>query len=107
MATRINLSNLMKSAWTLFKSSNKDFASCLRQAWKVAKAKAAMKAGNVHFLFKKVDGTIREANGTLANLNYTAKGGNRKPNYGTVAYYDLDKQSFRCFKVDNFIGVIA
>lgn len=94
-------SQLMKSAWAIRKQF-KNFADALRAAWKAYKLKAQMKTNNVIFKFRKVDGSIREAVGTL-NVDYEAKGGATK-NYGVINYYDCESLGFRSFRIENLIG---
>lgn len=61
----------------------------------------------VTFFFKKRDGTIRKATGTL-NPDYilkVTKGGNHKPEYIQV-YWDLEKKDWRSFRDTQFIKVL-
>lgn len=94
-------SEVFKMAWELVKEFGMTLSESLTKAWKAAKLKAQLLKGNVNFKFKKKDGSIREAVGTLANLNYESKGG--KKNYKAIAYYDLVSQGFRSFSVNNLI----
>ena len=78
------------------------------KAWQLYKLAKAMREGVVSFYFRKVDGTIRKAKGTLKNLpaGITFNGKKvTKPSYKTMAYFDTEKQAFRCFKVENIISV--
>ena len=66
-----------------------------------------LKIGIKKFSFTKVDGTIREAQGTrnidiIAEANSLPKGV-IKDNDNVIRYYDVDKVEWRSFKVDNFI----
>lgn len=66
--------------------------------------------GIVEFKFTKKDGTERVARGTLKRElvpEYEAKT-DRSPakNYGEMTYYDLEKESFRSFKIVNLIGIV-
>lgn len=66
-----------------------------------------LKTGIKKFSFTKVDGTIREANGTcnidiISEENALPKGV-IKDNDNVIRYYDVDKGGWRSFKVDNFI----
>lgn len=64
----------------------------------------------VHFKYAKVDGTIREAWGTLKeslierSSKDTLGSKNSCPNY--VTYFDLTKNEWRCFKVANFLEIL-
>jgi hypothetical protein len=55
--------------------------------------------------FQKVDGTIREAYGTLnARLVPVIAGiDNRRKNDTTQVYFDTERQEWRCFKKANLI----
>lgn len=69
--------------------------------------KAKMNKGIVDFAFLKKDGTIRCAKGTLVSeyFNYIPQGEPRK-NDSVVTYFDIEKNCFRSFVKDNFLGFI-
>lgn len=83
---------------------------------KVAKRfRAALKTGPVRFRYKKTDGSIRRAVGTLDPklVNHGEKvtikrleDGSRKHHVprSVFVYWDLRADGFRSFKRDNFIG---
>src|SRR5690606_39900987 len=58
------------------KSQFTTFAKALAHAWRVIKLQARMLLGDVAFQYRKVDGGIRDAVGTL-NFSYEAKGSGR------------------------------
>lgn len=70
--------------------------------------KEVLASGDVYFTYRKKDGTEREAYGTrntriIEDHNATPVGkGTEKA--GVIAYYDLESEGWRCFKIDNFIG---
>ena len=81
-------------------------SEALRVAWLNAKLKAAMKGRIVKFYFQKIDGTLREAYGTLAErLLPPTKGTGRRANETTQVYYDTEKQEYRCFKRANLVRI--
>jgi hypothetical protein len=94
-------SKAMKLAWALYKKGL-SFGEAQRKAWKVLKLKEAMKVGEVEFTFLKKDGSIRPAKGTL-QINYQKKT-NRTSPIDVIAYFDIEKQSFRSFKAENLIA---
>lgn len=100
-----DLRSIMQMAWQFVKRNGMTLAEGLRKAWQVFKLKAAMTRGIVRFYFRKVDGTIREAYGTLkAELMPEIKGeDNRKKNDTVQVYFDTEKQEFRCFKLANIV----
>lgn len=93
---------VFKTAWQIA-SNFATFSKALKHAWQLVKLKYAMLKGVVEFAFRKMDGSIRTAAGTLQaqHVNYEFKG-NASTNK-TMAYYDLEQGAFRCFKIENLI----
>lgn len=103
---KINKSSLFKLAWQFVKQTGLSFSLCLKKAWANTKLNKALKIGIVRFYFKKVDGSIREAWGTLqSDLLPETNDKNRKQNNTVQVYYDTEKKAFRCFKKFNLINV--
>lgn len=74
----------------------------MKKAWGIYRLKKAMHQGTVEFAFKKVDGTIRYAKGTLKDIDQHIKGtGKQKTN--SVPFYDVEKQAFRSFKPESVL----
>ena len=68
------------------------------------KLKADLKVKIVEFYFKKTDGTLRQAFGTLKEgLIGETKGTGRKPNKNLQVYWDTEKEEYRCFKKCNLV----
>lgn len=66
-----------------------------------------LQEGIAHFWYRKGDGSLRSAYGTLDMTIIGRHGGVPKeekeadrPVNGTVCYFDLEKDSWRCFKAD-------
>jgi hypothetical protein len=98
------LSEIMRKAWMFVKKYGFTMAEAMKQAWALSKLKKAMKKGIVKFMYTKMSGEIRTAWGTLKNeLIPTTDKGNRKANESVFTYWDSEKESFRCFKVANFL----
>ena len=64
--------------------------------------------GVAHFWFRKTDGSLRSAYGTLdmdiiGRHNGVPEGEERNGRAfnGTVSYFDLEKDAWRCFKADS------
>lgn len=79
-----------------------NFSDALRQAWKVMKVKSQMLLGKAEFTYRKVNGEIRKAVGTLRNINYspkaTAVGKPRAPKPADlICYFDVEANGFRSF----------
>ena len=62
---RTQLSEIMSLAWQFVKRNGYTMSEALKTAWANMKLRAQMKHRIVRFYFRKVDGTIREAYGTL------------------------------------------
>ena len=107
MKTTEFLRGLMKQAWQLVKRNGYTMGEALACAWRNAKLKAAMALRIVKFYFQKVDGTIREAYGTLAAalIPPTSDGNPRQKNDTVQTYFDSEKQAWRCFKKANLISI--
>lgn len=100
------LSKIMNLAWQMVKRNGFTMSEALRIAWRNIKLKAKMAQGIVKFYYTKVDGTIREAYGTLnPSLMPETKGTERKPSPTTQTYYDTEKCEYRCFKVANLASI--
>ena len=61
-----DLSNIMQTAWQFVKRNGMTLSDALKTAWRNFKLRVAMKSRIVKFYFLKVDGSIREAYGTLS-----------------------------------------
>ncbi|MEA4937209.1 MAG: SH3 beta-barrel fold-containing protein [Paludibacter sp.] len=101
----INLSQIMSAAWRFFRISGQSFSECLKRAWSNFKLVQKMKTSIVKFYFQKVDGTMREAYGTLSDkfIPKTVQSENRKKNDTVQVYFDTEAQDWRCFKKLNLI----
>lgn len=110
METKSNFRvRVMKYAWQLWKVTQQSWRLCMIKAWQLYRLAKAMRLGVVTFYYTKADGSIRKAMGTLKNVPVGATLGNKKvtkPSYKTLAYFDTEKNSFRCFKVENLICTI-
>ena len=70
--------------------------------------KKRMKEDVVHFTFTKKDGTLRQAYGTRANdvlIQRNSVPGGQGPNRGTFPYFDIERQAWRCFKVESLMEI--
>ena len=103
---REHLQKIMSQAWQMVKRNGFTMAEALRKAWLNFKLRAKMANGIVKFYFEKVDGTLREAYGTLkSELLPESKGTERKPNPMVQVYFDTEKSEYRCFKVANLARI--
>lgn len=101
------LREIMSLAWQMVKRNGYTMKEALKCAWANMKLKAKMKQGIVKFYFQKVDGSLREAYGTLKEslLPPTMGSSNRKPNPTIQTYFDTERAEWRCFKIANLIRI--
>ncbi|MEE0962320.1 MAG: SH3 beta-barrel fold-containing protein [Bacteroidales bacterium] len=70
--------------------------------------KKQMRNGVAHFVFKKKDGTLREAwgttNKTLAEKHINGNGCSREV-FATTAFFDCEKGQWRSFRWENLVAV--
>ena len=105
-----NVKNMMREvmslSWTFIKKNGYNKAEALKVAWANIKLKAQMKSRIVKFYFQKIDGSIREAYGTLAeNIVPPTLGTGRKPNDTVQTYYDSERMDWRCYKKANLLRI--
>ena len=104
---RNRLSEIMNQAWKMVKRNGYTMSEALKVAWAYFKLRSAMKTRIVRFYFRKVDGTIREAFGTLKEslIPAISTQGNRKKNDTVQVYYDTEKGEYRSFKIANLVNL--
>lgn len=101
--------NIMLSAWELVKSLGITISEALVKSWAAYKLRVELLKGETRFVFRKVNGELREALGTLNTelFNYTpSANNNRKRNYGAMPYFDLEKGFFRSFKIESLVTTL-
>ena len=101
------LKEIMNLAWSFVRKNGYSMSEALKTAWMNIKLKAAMKERIVKFYFQKVDGSIREAYGTLKDsLLPDSKGTDSRKKSDTVqTYFDTERGEFRCYKVANLVKI--
>lgn len=103
---REDLTKIMTMAWRFFEITRQSFSDCLRKAWANFKLVAAMRVRIVKFYFQKVDGSIREAYGTLMpDVIPTVATADRRRNDTVQTYFDTERQEYRCFKKLNLVAI--
>ena len=81
---------IMNLAWTFVRKNGFSLSEALKVAWKNFKLRDKMHAGIVKFHFTKVDGSIREAYGTLdESKGAVVKGTGKKVNATCQTYFVL------------------
>ncbi|MBQ0073643.1 MAG: DUF2693 domain-containing protein [Prevotella sp.] len=99
------MKRVMTMAWQFVRKNGYTMSEALKTAWRNIKLHAKMQKGIVKFYFQKVDGSIREAYGTLASHLVPATGDGRKPNPTIQTYFDTEKAEWRCFKIANLMRI--
>lgn len=102
---KANLSLIMKAAWAMVREFNYSMSEALKAAWANAKVRARLANGTVRFTFKKLDGTIREAIGTLAAHLIPATSGTRTSSSKVQSYFDLEKGEWRCYRLERILNI--
>lgn len=100
----MNKSALMHAAWRFVKEFGFSMSDALKQAWMQFKLRAKMTQGVVEFIYKKVNGEVRHACGTLLNPPKTK--GVRTSYYGCQTYYDMGVQDWRCYRLENLLSIV-
>lgn len=105
---REQLKDIMQLAWQFVKRNGMTISDALKYAWRNFKLRIALNQRIVKFYFQKVDGSIREAYGTLAERLIPAISGNdnRRRNDTVQVYFDTEKQEYRCFKKANLLNIV-
>ncbi len=97
---------VMTLAWQFVRKNGMSLSAAMKAAWANIKLKTAMKSCIVKFYFQKVDGTIREAYGTLKeSIVPQTHGTGRKQSDTVQTYFDTEKSEWRCFKKANLIQI--
>lgn len=104
---RNQMKEVMTLAWQMVRKNGFSMSEALKTAWANLKLKSEMKKRIVRFYFKKVDGSVREAYGTLCEKLMPATTGTdkRAKNDTVQTYYDTERQEFRCYKKANLLKI--
>ena len=82
----------------------------MSKALLIEEAKRQMREGICHFVFRKKDGSVREAYGTLhpALCGKHINGRGISPEYhGCTCFWCAEKGGFRSFRWENLIAVLS
>ena len=99
------MKSIMVEAWSFVKKNGYTISEALHVAWTNFKLRKALRKGVVEFYFKKVDGSIRQAFGTLKPGEIPTTNGTRHQYTGTQVYYDTEKADWRCYKTCNLLRI--
>jgi len=90
----------MLTAWSVADKFN-SFADALVYAWRVIKLQIALLCGVVEFQYRKVDGSVRKAVGTL-DISYERKS-SQTSKRGAFTYWDIEAGGFRSCRIESLI----
>lgn len=102
-----SMREVMSLAWQFVRKNGFTMSEALKVAWANMKLKLQMKSKIVKFYFQKVDGSVREAYGTLnEKLMPAITGTDKRAKNDTVqTYFDTERQEFRCYKKANLLKI--
>ena len=106
--------NIRKEKPVILRGATPTQGQALKYAWWFENFRDKLRAGVWRFSFFKLDGSIREARGTLSPLlipvdKLPSSGASldKEKSASSFPYFDLDKQGWRSFRLDNFIGFVS
>ena len=94
----------------VFARQGMDKSYALTWAWHMETLRKGMQNGIVRFWFTKKDGSIRDAKATLHPLlipldKMPHMDLQHQPVYTAIAFFDLDKQEWRSFRITDFLSI--
>ena len=102
---RSQMKEVMQLAWSFVRKNGYSMSEALKCAWANLKLKAALKVKIVEFYFKKTDGTLCQAFGTLMSDRVPETKGTKKTAENCQVYFDTEVGDWRCFKKCNLIKI--
>lgn len=99
------LKEIMSLAWSFVRKNGYSMSEALKCAWANIKLRALLHKKVVEFYFKKTDGTLRQAFGTLMSDRIPETKGTKKTADNCQVYFDTEKNEYRCFKKCNLIKI--
>lgn len=107
MSTKMKstLKEVMLLAWQFVKKNGYTMSEAMKCAWANIKLRALLGKKVVEFYFKKTDGTLRQAFGTLMSDRVPETKGTHRTAESCQVYFDTEKEEWRCFKKCNLIKI--
>ena len=102
---RSQMKEVMSMAWSFVRKNGYSMSEALKCAWANLKLKTTLKVKIVEFYFKKTDGTLRQAFGTLMSDRVPETKGTKKTADNCQVYFDTEKEEWRCFKKCNLVKI--
>ncbi len=108
MVNAIVINNATANRATVIATRTESSEMGMIKAMMIDLLKTKLANGIAHFIFKKKDGSYREAWGTtqsnIANAKINGRGVSREM-YATTAYFDVECGQWRSFRWENLIQV--
>lgn len=107
MSTKMKstLKEVMLLAWQFVKKNGYTMSEAMKVAWTNIKLRVLLGKKVVEFYFKKTDGTLRQAFGTLMTDRVPETKGTKRTAENCQVYFDTEKEEWRCFKKCNLIKI--
>lgn len=99
------LKEVMLLAWQFVKKNGYTMSEAMKVAWTNIKLRVLLGKKVVEFYFKKTDGTLRQAFGTLMSDRVPETKGTKRTAEKCQVYFDCEKEEWRCFKKCNLIKI--
>ena len=103
---RNQMKEVMSLVWSFVKRNGFSMSEALKVAWANLKLKAVLRKKVVEFFFKKTDGMLRQAFGTLMSDRVPETKGTKKTADNCQVYFDCEKEEWRCFKKCNLVKIV-
>lgn len=108
MVNAIVINNATANRATVIATRTESSEMGMMKAMMIDLLKTKLANGIAHFIFKKKDGSYREAWGTtqsnIANAKINGRGVSREM-YATTAYFDVEKGEWRSFRWEALVQV--
>lgn len=108
MINAIVINNTTANRATVIVTRTQSAEIGIMKAMLIDTLKVKLSNGIAHFIFKKKDGSYREAWGTtqsnIANAKTNGRGISREA-YKTTAYFDIEKGEWRSFRWETLVQV--
>lgn len=98
-------SQVMSLAWKFIKFQMMNKSEAMRLAWMNVNLKRNLFNRTCVFNFKKADGTVRHAVGTMTSDVLAKIQGKREASPAVTVFYDKEKESFRSFRKERLLSI--
>ena len=104
----------MRMAHLIYKATpDMKWRDSLKSAWFLIHFRDALHHGMFYFTYRKADGSVRRARGTLSQHliplcdvpKDSSPASAKKRSVSTFTYYDIDRKAWRSFSVTDFIAI--